>query len=86
MNDPFASHAVGLSAPIVDAIDISPDDGADLTVTSRALYVGGAGDVRLTLAGGRTVTLRAVQVGWHPVRARRVWATGTTATDIVAGW
>lgn len=86
MIDKFETTTPGLDSPIGSASAVTPDDSADLAVASRALYVGGAGDLHVTLVSGDDITLTAAIQGWHPVRAARVWATGTTATDIVAGW
>jgi len=46
--------------------------------TARAL------NVRVTSTGGDTATLYMFAGGCLPVQVRRVWATGTTATGIVA--
>ena len=87
MTDKFESHSGGLTAPVSHAVAVTPNDGADLAITARALYVGTAGDLKVTLKGDSLpVVLAAVPAGWHPVRAARVWATGTTAANIVAGW
>ena len=69
------------------AVAVTPSDAADLPdgVTTVGLYVGGAGDVHVTLQGGSDVTFKSVPGGTLlRVAARRVWATGTTATNIVA--
>ncbi|HUF56671.1 MAG TPA: hypothetical protein VMM55_08950 [Thermohalobaculum sp.] len=86
MTDKFRARSSGLSSPGHSAADIVPADGTDLAVTSRALYVGGAGDLRVTMAGGQTVTFANLAPGILPVRVRRVHATGTTASGIVALW
>jgi hypothetical protein len=66
---------------------VTPDDDNDLNDTTRALYIGGAGNVTIIDANGNTTTFEAVPVGMIlPVRASRVMATGTTATNIVALW
>lgn len=83
MPDQFNSYATELDSPAVSAVEITPADGADLAWTSRALYVGGQGDVKVTTCGGDTVTFVGL-VGLLPVRVKRVFATGTTATGIVA--
>ncbi|WP_395752496.1 hypothetical protein [Prosthecobacter sp.] len=52
---------------------------------ARALYVGGAGDVTAVNENGAAVTFAAVPAGCVlPIVTRRVNATGTTATNIVA--
>lgn len=51
------------------------------------LYVGGAGDVKVTTAGGDDVVLVGLAAGtFVPVNVVKVWATGTSATNIVALW
>jgi hypothetical protein len=67
----------------VNCIAITPAD-SDLVAPVRALYIGGSGNVRLSDTGNGAVTFVAVQAGTIlPVMARRVWSTGTTATNIV---
>ena len=69
------------------AAAVTPNDGADLADTSRALYIGGAGDVKVDMYGSGTVTFVGVTAGSVlPVRVDRVYSTGTTATSIVALW
>ena len=66
---------------------VTPSDSVDVPTLSRALWIGGAGDVKVTLKGGTTVTLSAVPAGsMLPLQVTRVWATGTTATLITALW
>ena len=58
---------------------------SDTTVISgcQALYIGGAGDVRVIFANGSDVVFKAVPVGTVlPVAAVKVMATNTTATHI----
>jgi hypothetical protein len=74
-----------LLAPYHDAAAVIPSDTTDLPKVARGLHIGGAGDVKLTLWSGATVTLAGIPAGTERrVVARRVWATGTTATNIVA--
>lgn len=85
MADRFNGAGAGLSSPIERGAAVTPADGADLADFSRALYIGGAGDVKVTTVGGSTLTFSAVAAGTMlPVRAARVFATGTTATLILA--
>lgn len=57
-------------------------------VPTRALYVGGYGDVAVTMMGdGGTVTFTAVPAGTVlPIRVTQLLSTGTTATSVVALW
>lgn len=75
----------GLGEPAVYAVAVTPDDDADLANVSRALYVGGAGDVEVHMLGSRTaVVFSAVPAGTIlPIRVRRVLDGNTTATLIL---
>ena len=86
MPDIYDDRSSGLESPGYDAASITPDDGADLPTSSRAIYVGASGDLVVTMVGGGTVTLTAVPVGILPIRVSRVHAIGTTAADLVAVW
>lgn len=70
------------------AAAVTPHDDNDLAVPATRLYVGVSGHLTLLLAGDTAVVLyKNVPVGWtRPMQVRRVMATGTTATDIVAEW
>lgn len=51
------------------------------------LYIGGSGDIKVKTAGGDEVTFTGVQAGtFMPVNVVQVFATGTTATNILALW
>jgi hypothetical protein len=66
-----------------------PYVGGDGTTPSWpcVLYVGGTGDVRVLTEGGDDVTFVGFQAGnFIPVNVVRVFATGTSATNIVALW
>lgn len=81
MTDTFETHARGLTSPAEHAFQITPDDGADLPVIPRMLLIAGSGDVRVTTAGGETLTIAGLS-GQLALRVRRVFATGTTATGL----
>lgn len=75
-----------LNDPAEGAQEIVPSDSIDLTIPSRALWVGASGNLRVTMLGGQTVTFLNLSVGWHPIRATRIFATLTTASSIVVVW
>ena len=51
------------------------------------LYVGTGGNLKVITEGGDEVTFVNVQDGtFFPVNVLRVFATGTTATNIIAIW
>lgn len=88
MADDFAGMSTPLDGPASNAAAVTPSDGADLSNTTRALYIGGAGDVSVNMAGtGAAVVFAGVAAGATlPIRVDRVLSTGTTATSIVAIW
>jgi hypothetical protein len=85
-NDPFAGRRVERDSPLVDGAAVTPDDNADLPNVARVLYVGSAGDLTISTVEGTTLLISNHPVGYCMFGARRVYATGTTATNIVAGW
>ena len=73
------------TAPAVDAASVTPNDSADLALTARALYIGGAGNINLDTVTGTTVVFSRLTAGTIlPLQVKRVRATSTTATNIVA--
>lgn len=84
MPDRFATTHASLSGPASSGFTITPSDGSDLTETTRALYVGTAGNLAVQMLTGETLTLSGVPAGsFLPLRVNRVLATGTTAAAIV---
>ena len=69
-----------------DAAAVTPSDTQDLGTVS-IVYVGAfgtTGAVKVTTAQGTDVTFLGVPPGSViPVQVRRVWSTGTTATNLV---
>jgi hypothetical protein len=84
MPDEFARHETGLTAPARAAIAITPSDSVPLPNTTRAIYVGQPGNLRVRLASDDVVTFVGVQGGAvYPFRVEQVMATGTTAGGLV---
>lgn len=75
----------GRSKDIASAYDARSVTKSDATIipTTRALYIGGTGDLAVRMASGASVTFSAVAVGIFPVQVDQVLAA-TTATNIVA--
>lgn len=81
----FSGRALSQDSTAIRLLPVQPDDAADLPGgLSRALYVGTAGVVVVTDSVGNTVSLTSAEAQYHPIRVRRVLATGTTAGGIVA--
>lgn len=67
-------------------VAVTPSDSANLAEVSRALWVGGAGNIAILAdEDSVAVLISGVPAGTVlPIRARRVNSTNTTATLIVA--
>ena len=82
MSDVFANRHRRPGDPAIAVFEITPDDGADLAQVTLALNVATPGTVRVTTLDGSTSDVSIHPGAPFPIRARRVWATGTTATGL----
>lgn len=82
MSDFFEKHSPGLESPASHLLAVTPSDGTDLTMTSRAINVAQSGFVQVTTVSGSTAAVYVAAGITFPVRATRIWATGTTADGI----
>ena len=80
----FPDFGLGLLAPLTRIEPVSPDDAADLAEACRAINVAVDGVVRITTTEGVTGDVFITAGIPFPIRATRIWATGTTATGIRA--
>lgn len=77
--------------PAVDAVPVTPSDTVDLTLDilnvtkkmCRSLLIGTSGNIKVLTVNNQERTFK-VPVGIIPLQVRRVFATGTTASDITA--
>lgn len=67
-----------------DWLAVTPSDTVDIIPQPNALWIGVTGDLTVMSVNDNLATFKAVPVGWFPGRAKRVMATGTTASSIVA--
>lgn len=82
--DAFTKGPAQLTSPPEQAFDIAPSDIEDLPNVTRAIYVGGGGDLRVQTSGGSIVTYRNLPSGaLKPGRYRKVFSTGTTCQYLV---
>lgn len=84
-----------IDSPAHNAITITPHDSNNLQYDNgkgdgaediyiRGFHVGGAGNVVIVTQGDDEVTLNGCLAGmYYPYTAKRIKATGTTATNIV---
>ena len=78
------STLIVMATPVHDAAAVTPNDSTDLNEITTSIYIGTAGTLKVTMVDGSVVTYGAIAAGRHPLRVKRVWATGTSATNIVA--
>jgi len=70
--------------PAVSVLDVQPSDTQKLPFTPHSIYIGGDGDLAVEMPDGSTATHKSVPAGRDlPLRASKILATGTTATDLV---
>ena len=82
--DNFKLHTERLDSPGASAIAITPSNTDALEKISRAIYIGGAGNLTVEMLGGQTVTFVGLSAGCLlPIRVNKV-LTSTTATNLVA--
>ena len=82
MTDAFLGRMRNPQEPAISVFEIIPDDNVDLTHVTTAINVATPGTVRITAADGTVGDVSLVPGHVFPVRARRVWLSGTTATGI----
>ena len=74
----------GIMAPARRLLPVTPDDNVDLAELPRALWIGVGGTISIIAADDSAAVTLTVAGGLLPVRAKRVRASGTTATGIAA--
>lgn len=84
-------YQMPLWAPANEAAAVTPSDIADIAgipPEGAKLYIGVTGDVTvdMKLTGTNITFKNAVQGSFLPVLVTRVYATGTSATNLVAVW
>lgn len=81
--DEFSGYAPGAGDCANRVFVITPNDSQDLAFVTRAIRATAAGKVRLIpLAGGAPVDCDFAASETRPIRAVKVFATGTTATGL----
>lgn len=85
--DTFSRFQQENFSPLTHAAAVTPHNTNELEYVTRALYVGGAGDVAVTMQDSGNVTFVGVPAGTTlPIRVKVVKVTGTDATSIIALW
>ncbi len=89
MEDYYQGTFDEVDDPGTVATEIVPDDDVDLAVVPKGIYVGTGGDIAMIGArqpsGSAAVIWRNIPSGaLIPFRPRRILASGTTASDLIA--
>ena len=83
--DNFSRKQSLVADPATNAVLVTPSNSVDLTDVTRAVYVGGGGDMKVTMQDSGTVLFSGIPAGTTlPIRVSRIWSTTTTATLIIA--
>ncbi len=65
--------------------NVSPNDGANLPAETVGISINAGGNIAAVAVDSTTpTTVGPLPAGFYPVRLRKILATGTTATGIVA--
>jgi hypothetical protein len=85
--DRFDSHIVEPTGSITRHHSVVPNDGEDLPFVTRAVWTDTGGIIVMTTKTSPDLVLPyTMQPGmWNPIRAVRIFSTGTTAEGIKAG-
>jgi hypothetical protein len=81
----FPTPDNGPYSPALDGFAITPNDSADLARLARAIHVGVGGDIVVDTFAGTQLTIKNVPSGTRldSFYVARVYATNTTATDLI---
>lgn len=85
----FSQFQVALESPAIGAFVITPDDDEDLPFVTRGLSFATAGPLALVMADEMSVVIpedSLVPGVVHPLRVRRVKATGTGSSMGIVGY
>jgi hypothetical protein len=81
----FDTRAKSYVGPADRFAPVTPSDVADLPDgLTRGLFVGVAGTFAAVDLYGNEVVFASAEAQYHPIRVRRIRATGTTASSIIA--
>lgn len=70
--------------PVAAGFAVTPSNTVDFPSMTRGIYIGTVGNVAVVWEDGSVSTLVAPTLGViHPIRARRINSTGTTAGSIL---
>ena len=87
--NPLENKGAAATVSAIHIQNVVPSDTCNqqFAQPNRALWIGGAGNVRVKTWGGQTVTIVGVAAGsLLPIVVQCVFSTSTTATNIQIWW
>lgn len=82
--DKFRNQYATYDGPAGNAFSITPSDSVNCDFATRAVYVGGTGDLTVVTINDEVVTFIGIPGGTLlPLRIKRVNSTSTTASALV---
>jgi len=85
MTDLFKNMARPVTSPALGSMAITPSDSTDLVARIRAVTLNVGGTLAWVNEEDVTQATGPLPAGTYPLMARRILATGTTATGLT-GW
>jgi hypothetical protein len=72
---------------ISNIVAITPSDGSNLTNSTKGIYVSEISTIKIDTVNNQTVTITNLASGiWHPIQAKKIYATGTSAVGLLGSW
>ncbi|SMO78602.1 spike base protein, RCAP_Rcc01079 family [Paracoccus laeviglucosivorans] len=81
----FSNYSLGGNAPALGSIVVTPSNSEDLDEAIRAVTIGTAGVIAWRGIDDVDNVTASLPPGTYSLQAKRILATGTTATQIT-GW
>jgi hypothetical protein len=84
--DRSGQFGIGRTSPAEGVFLITPSNSEELAIVTRGISFAAAGALKIITPNDETVVIPADALAAgiiHPIRAKKVFATGTTATGIV---
>ncbi len=83
----MSQHKNKVSYSCDHALVATRSDTALLPRTSRFIFVGGAGNMKVTTVGGETLTINSIANSTLlPLQVTQIHSVSTTATNMVVMW
>lgn len=88
MADRFSKYSLDLDSPAVNAFTVTPNDSTVFSNTTRYVYVGTGGNLKVMFSdknnANNVVTFTGVPTGTTlRIRVQRIYSGNTTASNII---